>query len=195
MAGQAPKVCHLLFADDSILFRRASVREGEGICTILGLYAKASGKIVNFLKSSFTFSPNVRKEVYDDIQGCLGLSAGPQTHDKYLGLSSFIGKDKRRTFSGLKERGQKKLKLWSSKVFSIGGQKVLIKAVAQLTATYSMSTFKIPTTLCNVLQALVATFWWGGLEDCRKIHLTHWEKLCRPKNAGGMGFRDLSYFN
>ena len=67
VAGQAPKVCHLLFADDSILFGRASVREGEEIRTILELYAKASGKIVNFWKSSITFSPNVRIEVHDDI--------------------------------------------------------------------------------------------------------------------------------
>lgn len=43
VAGQAPKVCHLLFADDSILFGRASMREGEEIRTILELYAKASG--------------------------------------------------------------------------------------------------------------------------------------------------------
>lgn len=95
---------------------------------------------------------------------------GPQTYDKYLGLSSFIGKDKRRAFSGLKEKGQKKLKLWRSKVFSISGQEVLIKVVPQVTATYLISAFKIPTTLFNMLQALVAMFWWGGSENCRKIH-------------------------
>lgn len=105
-----------------------------------------------------------------DIGAGLKLSMGPQTYDKYLGLSSFIGKDKRRAFSGLKEKGQKKLKLWRSKVFSISGQEVLIKVVPQVTATYLISAFKIPTTLCNMLQALVAMFWWGGSKNCRKIH-------------------------
>ena len=36
--------------------------------------------------------------------------------------------------------------------------------------------------------------WDGGSED-RKIHWVCWEKLCKAKLDGGMGFRDLVAFN
>ena len=31
--------------------------------------------------------------------------------------------------------------------------------------------------------------------DARKIHWLSWKKLCWPKEAGGLGFRDLHTFN
>lgn len=57
-----------------------------------------------------------------------------------------------------------------------------------------MSVFKLPMTLCDDLQAMVAMFWWGGGSETRKIHRFRWDKLCRPKSKGGMVFRDVASF-
>lgn len=51
-----------------------------------------------------TFSPNVKPELKAAILGRLGLEENVVHHDKYLGLPSFIGKNKRSTFNGIKER-------------------------------------------------------------------------------------------
>lgn len=80
------------------------------------------------------------------------------------------GKNRRCTFNSIKERVAKKRKMWRFIIFSIGGREILIKAVAEATATYKMSVFKLPISLCNDLQCTIARFWWGGTEDCRKIH-------------------------
>lgn len=85
--------------------------------------------------------------------------------------------------------------MWKGKFFSVGGIEILIKAVAQATSTYTMSVFRIPSTLCNELQSLVSRFWRGGNVEDRKIHQVRWEMLCRSKVEGGMSFRDRKAFN
>ena len=78
---------------------------------------------------------------------------------------------------------------------SRAGKEILIKAVAQSIPTYTMSVFQLPLKLCDELDAMCAKFWWGQVEDERKIHWQRWEKLTRSKKDGGMGFRDLRAFN
>ena len=75
------------------------------------------------------------------------------------------------------------------------GREILIKAVAQATPTYIMSCFKLPDSLCSDLNSLMGRFWWGHKANERKLAWLSWEKLCRPKLEGGMGFRDLKAFN
>lgn len=41
----------------------------------------------------------------------------------------------------------------------------------------------------------IRKFWWGEHGSQRKIHWKSWEVLCKPKEEGGMGFKDLVRFN
>ena len=58
-----------------------------------------------------------------------------------------------------------------------------------------MSCFKLPITLCHDIEALIRRFFWGQRGDSQKVHWVRWEELCKPKEQGGMGFKDLSRFN
>jgi hypothetical protein len=58
-----------------------------------------------------------------------------------------------------------------------------------------MSSFKLPKSWCYELQSFIAKFWWGQRESEHRIHWVKWMALCRPKHAGGIGFRDLHSFN
>ncbi|KAK3225142.1 hypothetical protein Dsin_005004 [Dipteronia sinensis] len=102
-----------------------------------------------------------------DIQDAFGLR-NAQTQDKYLGLPILVGKNKKKTFSDIKERMWKKIRGWKSGLFSFSSKEVLIKAVAQGVPTYFMSIFQIPLGLYEDLRAMMSGFWWGTKDEKRK---------------------------
>jgi hypothetical protein len=91
IARQAPKISHLFFADDSLLFARANIAEAEVILNVLAEYQIASGQMVNLDKSEVSFSQNVRIEDKDLIRNRMGVKT-VDTHSKYLGLPVVFGR-------------------------------------------------------------------------------------------------------
>ena len=71
----------------------------------------------------------------------------------------------------------------------------MLKAVVQAIPTFAMSCFKLPKGLIQDIESLIRKFWWGQRGDQHKIHWKDWETLCKPKNLGGMEFKDLEKFN
>ena len=88
-----------------------------------------------------------------------------------------------------------KLRGWKEKLLSRAGKEVLIKAVIQALPTYLMGVYKIPVAVIQEIHSAMARFWWGGKGEERKMHWVSWEKMCKPKCMGGMGFKDLAVFN
>lgn len=89
----------------------------------------------------------------------------------------------------------KKLHGWQGKLLSGAGKDILIRVVAQALPTHAMNCFLLTKNFCQDLQQMCARFWWGSSTDKKKIHWRSWEKLCLPKERGGLGFRDLHAFN
>ena len=115
--------------------------------------------------------------------------------EKYLGLPSFMGRRKRASLAYIKNHICSKLQGWKEKLLSQAGREVLLKAMVQAIPAYSMSCFKLPTTLCHEIEIMIRKFWWGQRGTRRRVHWVKWRTLCRPKAIGGMGFRELQKFN
>lgn len=139
-------------------------------------------------------SKNTDSEVQDSIKDLLGVPEIKQ-YEKYLGLSSFVGRCKKASLAYITDRIWSKLQGWKEKLLSQAGREVLLKAVVQAIPAYSMSCFKLPTTLCHEIEIMIRKFWWGQRGTRRRIHWVKWRTLCRPKAIGGMGFRELQKFN
>ncbi|XP_004305156.1 PREDICTED: putative ribonuclease H protein At1g65750-like [Fragaria vesca subsp. vesca] len=194
ICDSAPVIHHLLFADDSLLFGVANHAECGHIKAVLADYEKASGQLVNFGKSNIVFSKGTPVSLQSSIAGELGVGVVVK-HEKYLGLPTYVGKSKTETFAFIKERLSKKLEGWQGKLLSGAGKGILIRVVAQALPSYSMSCFLLPKSFYAALHQKCARFWLGSKQEDRKIHWLSWEKLCRPKERGGMGFRDLYAHN
>ncbi|CAA7014949.1 unnamed protein product [Microthlaspi erraticum] len=113
----------------------------------------------------------------------------------YLGIPEDISGSKCKLFAYIKDRLQNRVNGWNSKWLSKGGKEVLIKSVAVALPTYMMSSFLLPLEICEQLTQAIARFWWSSDPEKRGIHWTKWEKMCRPKEEGGVGFRAIHEFN
>ncbi|XP_061999168.1 uncharacterized protein LOC133716477 [Rosa rugosa] len=190
----APAVNHLLFADDSMLYANASLDDCYQIQDVIETYGRASGQLVNFDKSSVVFSKNVSDYMKEEISSLLGVEE-VESHEKYLGLPTYVGRKKTSTFQYIKDNLAKRLANWQGKLLSGARKDILIKVVAQALPTHAMSVFQLTKNFCDDLEQMCARFWWGSSLDKRKIHWKTWKALCNPKEEGGLGFRSLSNFN
>ena len=59
----APKVSHLFFADDALIFSKTKDVGYKGILSIIQKYGSTSGQQINMEKSSMLFNPNVTQQV------------------------------------------------------------------------------------------------------------------------------------
>ncbi|XP_058767579.1 uncharacterized mitochondrial protein AtMg00310-like [Vicia villosa] len=141
-----------------------------------------------------SFSRNVHEDGRDRIHSRVGVKT-VLTHSKYLGLPVVFGKSKKEVFGTVINRVWKKIKGWKEKFLSRAGKEVLIKSVAQAIPSYIMSCYKLPESICQEIEAMVAKFWWGSKEGERKVHWLSWNKMARAKGVGGMGFQGISEFN
>ncbi|XP_021734157.1 uncharacterized protein LOC110700882 [Chenopodium quinoa] len=179
---------------DSLLFTRASEADVEAILDILSTYELASGQKLNLEKSEVSFSRNVSANSQEILQSKLNFTR-VEGHDKYLGLPTYIGRSKKIVFQTIQDRVWKKVKGWKERFLSRAGREVPLKSVAQAIPTYAMQCFKLPESVIGNITSLCRNFWWGQKGSERKLALISWEKLCKSKREGGIGFRDLRAFN
>ncbi|KAL4302703.1 hypothetical protein GQ457_10G008000 [Hibiscus cannabinus] len=71
-----PRINHLLFADDSLIFLRNSANEALRLKHVLHIYGQASGQRVNYDKSAIFFCPKICQQDWDAIYATLGVHEG-----------------------------------------------------------------------------------------------------------------------
>uniref|UniRef100_A0A2N9FH09 Reverse transcriptase domain-containing protein n=1 Tax=Fagus sylvatica TaxID=28930 RepID=A0A2N9FH09_FAGSY len=168
LCRRGPRITYLFFADDSLLFTKATTKDCAKLQEILLMYERALGQQVNRDKTTIFFSKATPTGTQETIRDALGVPIIKQ-YERYLGLPSFVGKNRTACFSQLKERVWSKLMGWKEKLLSQAGREVLIKSVAQAIPTYTMSCFRLPNRLCQDLEAMIRKFWWGHGPDKNKI--------------------------
>ena len=69
-----PKITHLLFADDSLIFYRAKEEECQSLLQVLAKYERASGQQINHIKPTIFFSKSTIADTQTVIQNMLGVN-------------------------------------------------------------------------------------------------------------------------
>ncbi|XP_019199805.1 PREDICTED: uncharacterized protein LOC109193404 [Ipomoea nil] len=167
VARGAPQVSQLFFADDSLLFFKANEEEANGVKKCLSEYESLSGQVVNYHKSNICYSKNTRIIDRDNVAQVLGVAQAPN-FGKYLGLPSFMGRNKKAAFAYIEDKIRQRIGSWNKRLLS--------------------------QAVCTAIERTMNRYWWDSGID-RRIHWKAWDKLCVPKKYGGLGFKDLRAFN
>jgi len=90
--------------------------------------------------------------------------------ERYLCLPMTCSKSKVNTFKEIQEKISKRVMGWKEKFISKAGREVLIKTVAQVIPTHSISVFSLPKSICDGNNSLLAKYWWEQDHVEWKIH-------------------------
>lgn len=171
-----PRIFHLAFVDDVLLFTEASEDQVLLIKHILDLFCKFSRKKVSERKSSIFFSKNVDGGMKNHLCRVSGFQ---NTEDigKYLGVPILHDRVSRHSFQFILDKVDKMLSNWKAKMLSFVGRLTLTKSVIQAFPTYVMQSSLIPRHLCDDIHKRCRRFLWGGGTDKdRHLHSVNWPR-------------------
>ena len=69
---KGPRLTHLFFANDSLIFCRAFILECQKVQSLLFYYEKASGQLLNMHKTSLFFSKSTHPDTLNQIKASFG---------------------------------------------------------------------------------------------------------------------------
>ncbi|XP_059627352.1 uncharacterized protein LOC132270169 [Cornus florida] len=128
------------------------------------------------------------------IKGLLGIKMG-SLPVRYLGVLLISTNLKYSHCSLLIGNITKRITHWSSRSLSYAGWLQLIKAVPVSTQIYWSSIFILPKSVINELNSIFRAFLWSGPEMKATGAKVTWNKVCLPKEAGGLGIPNLELAN
>ena len=74
LSPRATKISCLLFANDSLLFSRTNIESCKELSSILNRFCQRSGYLINFQKSSLTFSSNAKAHDKQSVSSIFNIT-------------------------------------------------------------------------------------------------------------------------
>ncbi|PNY13366.1 ribonuclease H [Trifolium pratense] len=191
---QKAVVSHLQYADNTLFIGEVCVENLWTMKAILRWFELISGLKVNFFKSRL-FGVNVCNAFKDQAASFLHCKKGNFPF-VYLGLPVGENPRKASTCVPVVKAIEKRLLSWKNKYVSLGGRVVLINSVLYSIPIFYLSFLKMSSSVWKTIVKLQRHFLWGDvLGESGKISWVKWEDVCRPKQEGGLGVKNLMLFN
>ncbi|XP_057793331.1 uncharacterized protein LOC131009951 [Salvia miltiorrhiza] len=186
-------VSHLQYADDTIFLLAANEGNVNFIKRILLLFQFLSGLKINFDKSNL-MAVGVENTCLRRWAGYLNCKEGSLPFN-YLGIKVGGRMNSSVEWSCVVEKVLRKIRGWKKKSLSLAGRIVLVKSVLQAIPVFQLSFSFIPKSVIHDLNSVFGKFLWGGSGVSRSIAWFKWKDMCVDKLQGGLGFRNIEWFN
>jgi len=147
----------LLFADDCLLFCKADHTNCTRLKNILDEFCNQSGQLINYHKSTLTYSRNATATQRQLVAGVFNITHS-ESLGKYLGCPIFQQRINSNLFQGLINKAATKLDGWKANSLSKAGRTVLIQSHLEALPAHTMQCFELPKTVMNQLDSINRDF-------------------------------------
>ena len=137
-------ISHLLFADDTLVFYKASQGHLTYLSWLLMWFEVVSGLRINLEKSELI--PVGRVENIDDFAWDFGCRVGSLL-STYLGMPLGAPFKSVTKWDGVEERFRRRLVIWKRQYLSKGGRVTLIRSMLSNLPIYLMSLLCLPSSV------------------------------------------------
>lgn len=187
-----PRITHLLFADDLLIFTDGSHHSLRGVKEVLAEFKGWSGLDMNATKSEIFFGgfTATQASVTADLSG-VKLGTFPT---RYLGLPLNPSRISMTTLQPFLERITSKLNSWAVKTLSFAGKITLVTSGVYGMVNFWSSVFSLPKSFYQKVDSMCSGFLWKNSTSSAAGARVSWESICKPKKEGGLGIRRLDEF-
>ena len=174
-------------------FLTASQKELFCLKAILNTFASSTGLKINYSKSCM-IPLNVDLEKVDHLSKLFGCSIGKLPFT-YLGLPLGTTRPRVIDFAPLVDRVERRLSATTA-LLSYEDRLTIVNVVLSSLPTYYMCSLSLPKTVIESIdRARRHCLWRGSDINSSKKSLVLWERVCQPKDRGGLGVIDLRLQN
>ncbi|XP_013630775.1 PREDICTED: uncharacterized protein LOC106336482 [Brassica oleracea var. oleracea] len=188
-----PKLTHLSFADDLLIFIDGSINSVQQVLQVLKEFEMRYGLAVSMQKTCFYASGMTGVET-DLIQASTGMSLGSLPF-RYLGVPLNSNKLSLVNCEPLIHQIKTRFSCWSVKSLSFSWRLLFIKTVIAGITTFWCSAFVLPKACINRINSLCSIFLWKGAIEGHNSARVSWETVVLTKRQGGLGVKDLLTWN
>jgi hypothetical protein len=175
---------------------KAELLAASKLKEILELFADLTGLHINFGKS--TLVPiHTKEEMVNQCVQLLGCNRDgfPQP---YLGLPLSVYKLPISAFTPYIQKADKYLSSWQANLLNPMGRAVLVNSVLDSLLVYFMSSLQLPPAVLHQIDRRRRAFLWSGDKNGNTSPascLVAWLNVCKPKELGGLGIKDIGIQN
>lgn len=187
------KLTHMCFADDLLVLCNGNETSVKVIKKTLFEFSQVSGLLPNMNKSTIFFG-NMATGDQTRILNVLPFQIG-KLPVKYLGVPLITKRLSLIDCKQLVDKVKAKVGDWKNKFLSYAGRAQLIASVLSFMQLFWASVFLIPKSTVNDIEKVFKGFLWCQGELTRGKAKIEWNKVCKPKNQGGLGLKSLENWN
>ncbi|XP_058733674.1 uncharacterized protein LOC131605319 [Vicia villosa] len=179
----------LHFTNDTIILGDGGKKNLWSLKSILRGFELMAGLKINFSKINI-YGINLSDTTLQILSTFMSCEIGVSPF-KFLGV--MVGDSPRKVamWKDVIKYIRRRLDKWRGIFLSIGERVVLINSILNAIPLYSLSFYRAPKKVMKEIKSIQRRILWRGVEGGRGISWVSWRNVCKPKEDGGVGIRDV----